>query len=264
LNTDSVGAYFSKSIIDKNPDCFPLNFTPQIHAAHEQIYPSTIWREIAGCYTAKGDEEYLLIGNFASNGFSDCTGVDTTGYFIFVDDVTLMADKIVKSDTLLCEGEPLIVDGSLLRNEYKLFPNWKYKWNDGNTSSTRRLDKPGNYTLTVNLKDCVNDVYNFTITNKKCNCEPFIPTAFTPNGDLLNDIFLPKITCTNTQMSDYNFSIYDRWGTRVFYTQDINLGWDGKIKAVKATMGVYVYQVQYKISGSTKYSTAKGTVNLLQ
>ena len=74
--------------------------------------------------------------------------------------------------------------------------------------------------------------------------QPFIPllipNAFTPNGDGKNDIFrIPP----GTNFSLKEFSIYNRWGERVFVTTDINTGWDGRIKGVHQSSGVYVYKI---------------------
>ncbi|MDP4262580.1 MAG: gliding motility-associated C-terminal domain-containing protein [Bacteroidota bacterium] len=68
----------------------------------------------------------------------------------------------------------------------------------------------------------------------------FMPTAFTPNGDGLNDIYrIPE----GVRMSLTDFSIYDRWGNRVFRTNDLNKGWDGKSGGIKIDSGVFVYIV---------------------
>jgi gliding motility-associated-like protein len=50
------------------------------------------------------------------------------------------------------------------------------------------------------------------------------PTAFTPNGDNLNDVFIPSHTGI---ISNYELKIYNRWGNLVFNTNNINTGWDG-------------------------------------
>lgn len=87
-----------------------------------------------------------------------------------------------------------------------------------------------------------------------------MPNAFSPNGDDLNDVF--KLMPDNTHFKLLNFSIYDRWGNRVFYTEDVNEGWDGTYKNKAADMGVYYYYVAYAI-GAKNY-TLKGDVSLIR
>jgi gliding motility-associated-like protein len=86
-----------------------------------------------------------------------------------------------------------------------------------------------------------------------------MPSAFTPNGDGLNDVFrIPPHVSINLK----EFSIYDRWGNKVFTTQDVHKGWDGTLGGQPATPGVYIYTV----TGSNEKGNVfvKGTVLLLR
>ena len=69
----------------------------------------------------------------------------------------------------------------------------------------------------------------------------YIPTAFTPNRDGKNDVFIPIMRSVN----EYNFSIYDRFGGIVFETDDQSKGWNGKVFDNNfALAGHYVYSVK--------------------
>ncbi len=75
--------------------------------------------------------------------------------------------------------------------------------------------------------------------------EIFIPNAFHPNGEILeNQIFKPIFSYLNNQ--NYQFLIYNRWGEVVFSTNDINEGWDGTSKGRIAHAGVYIYLLIYQ------------------
>lgn len=52
----------------------------------------------------------------------------------------------------------------------------------------------------------------------------YVPTAFTPNGDGLNDVFYIE----GYPMKVMEFWVYNRWGEQLFYTQDPKSGWDGR------------------------------------
>lgn len=72
------------------------------------------------------------------------------------------------------------------------------------------------------------------------DCTVFIPNAFSPNGDGINDVFLPLSDC---EYEYFHMRIYDRWGELV-YSTDTYAGWDGSFKSV-VTPGVYVYVLDY-------------------
>ncbi len=69
----------------------------------------------------------------------------------------------------------------------------------------------------------------------------FLPNAFTPNGDGLNDVFV-GVGLTD-YLLDFRMNIFDRWGGLIFSSKDAQGGWDGG----SAPAGVYVYTVQYRV-----------------
>jgi gliding motility-associated-like protein len=86
-----------------------------------------------------------------------------------------------------------------------------------------------------------------------------IPTGFTPNGDGLNDDFKPLGPAEYS--TEYQMTIWNRWGQEVFRSTDPLLGWDGRYKGTEATTGVYAYVITYKnIYNEAKL--AKGNVTL--
>ena len=76
-----------------------------------------------------------------------------------------------------------------------------------------------------------------------CNETTFyVPNAFTPNDDLINDHFTPK----GTNYKYYEMSIYNRWGEQIFFTRNIMTGWDGTFKGRLCPGDVYVYLIVYQ------------------
>jgi len=71
----------------------------------------------------------------------------------------------------------------------------------------------------------------------------FIPSAFTPNDDGLNDLFHP--VTQRTVLEPYSLTIYDRWGQIVFETRDPSRGWDGKKNGNFCLPGIYSYVIKY-------------------
>ena len=84
----------------------------------------------------------------------------------------------------------------------------------------------------------------------------YVPSAFTPNADTRNDIFKPKLPggCT----LEY-FTIYNRWGQKIFSTSVPGVGWDGKLKGLNQSPGTYVWICRYRF-GNGEAINEKGTV----
>ncbi|HLG04056.1 MAG TPA: PKD domain-containing protein [Bacteroidia bacterium] len=79
----------------------------------------------------------------------------------------------------------------------------------------------------------------------------YVPNAFTPNGDGLNDNFLPSMY--NIQEDTYELQIFDRWGNLIYKTDNVAQGWDGRVKNKTeiAMQDVYVWKINVKdFSGS--------------
>lgn len=75
----------------------------------------------------------------------------------------------------------------------------------------------------------------------------YVPSAFTPNNDGKNDVFIPKYS--ELSKDDYSMMIYDKWGEKVFATNDITEGWKGSKNNsdnIIAGAGVYIYKIIYK------------------
>ncbi len=89
----------------------------------------------------------------------------------------------------------------------------------------------------------------------------YVPTAFTPTHDDRNEIFKPDVT--NVQKEYYHFSIYNRWGEKVFETHDPTQGWDGTKNGKPCPIGVYVFKVGGKFLNGDDVGT-EGVVTLIK
>ena len=137
----------------------------------------------------------------------------------------------------------LFIDKSV--QEFTVITKWFWEFEDGFSSHDQNtkhsFTEIGNFNVTLaieNLYGCVD-----TIT-KRVIVEEFllyIPNSFTPQGDKINDIFLPK----GIGIKDYELKIYSRWGENFFTSNDLNIGWDGTLdrKDRIAQLGMYVYLI---------------------
>jgi gliding motility-associated-like protein len=97
---------------------------------------------------------------------------------------------------------------------------------------------------------------------RKRPCEQsniYIPNAFSPNGDGKNDVLYVR----GNGITQIYFAVYDRWGQKVFETNDITKGWDGKFKGARLDPAVFGYYAEGVCPGNEKFFK-KGNVTLLR
>jgi gliding motility-associated-like protein len=115
------------------------------------------------------------------------------------------------------------------------------------------------YTITItDPKTCITvDTLQMLVLKKPGY---YLPTAFTPNGDGLNDIVRPYLVGMKSLKS---FSIFNRWGNLIFYSTKEGEGWDGKSKGVPQDGGVYVWMLEF-YTNDNKLITEKGTITVIR
>lgn len=127
------------------------------------------------------------------------------------------------------------------------------------------VDEVGTYSLqliTSNVFGCKDTLKkNVYLTVHEAG-KIYVPNAFTPTTTPeLNDLFKPVLTSVDP--ADYLFAIYNRWGEKVFETNDISQGWDGNYLGFSAPLGVYVYRIKGSYYSSEDYH-AEGVFLLLK
>jgi len=115
------------------------------------------------------------------------------------------------------------------------------------------LSSPGTYLLQTFAGNCYR---KDTIEVGTCSTKLFVPNAFTPNNDGLNDEFLP----VGTQIYNFTLTIFNRWGETVFISNDLKTGWNG----ASAQSGTYFYEITYQNAKGTKNFYKKGLLELLR
>jgi len=134
----------------------------------------------------------------------------------------------------------------------------KYRWQNGTTTNQFTAFTPGKYWVTA-ISSC-NAIIDSVNVHDNCTPDVFIPSAFTPNNDGLNDVFrIPEINGQHL----LNLNIYNRYGQLIFYTDNASDGWDGTINGTPQTTGTYIYITRYSdLAG--KLHILKGTVSLIR
>ncbi len=121
----------------------------------------------------------------------------------------------------------------------------------------------GNIAYTLNIVDTngckANGKISITVIP---NYQLYVPNAFTPNGDGNNDLF--EIYGNKKVWKELSISIFNRWGEKVFESNDIQFFWDGTYKGVLQNPGVYVYQLNLSYINGYFLPVQKGSLTLIR
>jgi gliding motility-associated-like protein len=160
-----------------------------------------------------------------------------------------------KQDSLVCFGTSYpIVFGNNFENIF-----WDKQKNSKDTFWINDANVH-NYQITYKFdKDCILDG-NIKIDRKDCD-ELFAPSAFSPNGDQINDEFRPYPLPSQKMVS---FSVFDRWGSLVFESNQNITAWDGNFRNQPCSLGAYTFAVNYFDLKSTTTKTMFGNVMLMR
>jgi gliding motility-associated-like protein len=139
-----------------------------------------------------------------------------------------------------------------------------YTFSDGSQGRTYLVE--GSETLELSFTDgCY--VYNKALDIEliDCLCPLFVPNAFTPDEDGLNDIFKPVADCP---VEDYHLRIFNRLGTLIFESRNINFGWNGRSpnENYYAENELYLYHIVYaqRLDGLLNPKELSGHLTLLR
>jgi gliding motility-associated-like protein len=177
-----------------------------------------------------------------------CPGSDTT----IVDNVEQPPSDFLPADTFICSNFPVKLDS---KNVFST-----YLWNTGSTNKYITVTKPGIYSLTISdINDCI-ATDSTIVKDSACKEAVYVPSAFTPNGDGKNDIFKPVIFGIVLQ---YQFLIYNRWGQKVFESNNPSAGWDGTLNSAPQQSGTFIWQLQVQLNGESLIKES-GTLVLIR
>jgi gliding motility-associated-like protein len=140
-----------------------------------------------------------------------------------------------------------------------------YRWSPGDTTQSIVIQEAGMYIVEMESPaGCLgsDSVYVKLTTEEIPETHLFLPNAFTPNGDGVNDTFLPLYN--GNDLSHFTMEVYDRWGGRIFRSENILFGWDGKKNGNPCPGGVYVYKIVFSVDGVPGNQERVGTVMLVR
>ena len=158
----------------------------------------------------------------------------------------------IGNDTTICQ------DSSITLSAYQL--QTSYFWSNGDTTPFIIVSQSGSYQV-IDSNACGSYTTSVTVTTRECSCKIDIPTAFSPNNDGRNDFYHILTQCP---LRNFQFDIYDRWGQRLFSTNNLMDKWDGTYRGVPQPLGVYVYYLKYTDPYSNTVHNQAGNVTLVR
>ncbi len=195
-----------------------------------------------------------IIYNVAVTDSNTCVNYDSV--LVVVQDIPY----IYLNDTTIIVGEEIIINHSAEDGvSYNWSPPDGLSCTDCPNPTINTLD-PITYTVVmIDSLGCyiVEQDIDIEIRNE---FTVDVPTAFTPNGDFVNDIVYVRGWGIKELIE---FSIYNRWGQLMFKSNDMNYGWDGKFKGKPQNMDTYVFYVKVKFYND-QIVDKKGTFNLFR
>jgi gliding motility-associated-like protein len=141
-----------------------------------------------------------------------------------------------------------------------------YLWNTADSTQSIVIQAEGKYLVEMESQiGCIGrDSIYIKVIEDEIPPETyiFIPNAFSPNGDGVNDVF--RVMYEGFSIVDFRISIFDRWGGEVYFGDGISLGWDGKKNGKECPGGVYVYKIVFSLDGVAGNQERVGTVMLVR
>jgi len=260
---------------------------------NEQLDPSNCWHHVV--FVRRNDIHTLYLDgvlareqstvsrvdisnpniNLVISG-SPCLGIQDLPYQGFIDELRIYAralneneipdlavpiDEILTSDTLIFLGNSVdIVSSASCANSFNWSPTQGVA-NPTAPNTTVTPDETTVYSLFYNQEECVasDSIRISVIDPAELDCEQlFMANGFTPNGDSHNDTY--GISNPFALEEFVSIEILDRWGGRVFYSDDKFAQWNGTFQGTELNPGVYLYRVFYRCSGVEQVRTGSVTM----
>lgn len=208
-----------------------------------------------GTYTVS----YTLVSNFG------CVYGDT-----LVDYITVyrqpLASAGVEEQTVVLPNTGFEFQNYSVGNDYNLWTFGEFGWSEEiEPEYDFPVDVPGVFEVSLYVENeigCADSTRIQVFISQEI--EVYIPNAFTPDGDGINEYF--SVTGFDIDRSDYSMWIYSRWGEAVFSTTDFDQGWDGSHQSGDYYVpdGLYVYRIETRSLTTGEEAVFTGHVTILR
>lgn len=251
-NTNSVGVYFSKTIINNEASHAPLTFIPQI-TAEGYHFNTDDWVKVTGTYKATGEENYIIIGNFNTDENTSIIDLENGSSefksYLLIDDVSLFQCPTISVLTEVVNETNNLANGSITITASGGAGNYKYSLDNINFQTNNVFTglTSGNYTVYVKDENACPSTTNVNLNGTlsiKNNSITNIVSVF-PNP-FQKEIHI-KSKLINTKQ--VRIKMYDILGKQVFQT-DVNNYQNEIIISPEINKGIYFFKLT--IDGSSE------------
>lgn len=222
------------------------------------------WTPDPNILTGQGTDSVDVLAtadiNFMVVGLNDRGCRDTAFAYVDVTTISPPLDIVAIPDSIFVgQSSQLLATDSI---------NYTYEWQPDTTLSAYDIFNPvarprqtTTYYLTVSNLLCSRDdsVIVFIKAPICDNPVVFVPNAFSPNNDGRNDVLMVN----GNNITEMTMAIYNRWGQKVFETNDQNIGWDGTFRGATLPPDVYGYYMSCSCEGGGRLFL-KGNITLLR
>ena len=237
-----------------------INFSlgPDLSVCEGEVIALSVPNGYSANWSNGSVDDQIVVGSTGTYSVTVTNGNCQTQDDLFLEVIPLPTVEL-PNDTGVClnlseTGFPLFAGPDL--------PSVDYLWSTGSTEHTILVQTPGTYSVVAtNTGGCI--AWDSVKIENTCESQVYFPSAFTPNGDGLNDVFLPQ----GFQVEEYEIMIFNRWGELLFRSSEITQGWDGTFQGQLSPQGVYVWRAKYRIkdkAGFKRKYEPIGKVTLLR
>ncbi|MEL6925969.1 MAG: PKD domain-containing protein, partial [Bacteroidota bacterium] len=155
-------------------------------------------------------------------------------------------------------------DAIQLQNRSEGYDRSEWTFSDGHISTEVapywHFDTPGSYSVSLRVTSSIGCEDSTTqLVEVQPVFDIFVPNAFSPNGDDVNDRFRAYVYCP---LQDFELKVFDRWGQQLFESSDVEIGWDGRLHGIAYEPGVYAWVISFWADGQQQ--VLSGDVTLVK
>jgi len=208
------------------------------------------------CFNNPGN--YIITGTLKDT-LSDCQNTKT----LSINAYPVPVAEFVYSPERPIEGLETVIFTNNSKGEDQTNWNWFFINNDGyrsfNENTSYFFGDAGVYPVAFIVKNtwgCSDSMVK--IIKVELDFNVYVPNVFSPNADGRNDIFLPTLR----GIKFYKLTIFNRWGEKIFETDDVLMGWDGTLNGKDCKNDAYTWKIYVSaLNGDMKQLTGHVTLN---
>lgn len=233
---------------------------------------ATDWLQFSTCFQADVPAKHFAIsldrGDFEIEPPCEIDPEDIFSafhhYHVDLDQFSLQAFPLeVDTSLTLCEETQISVDLYEVANT-PVQEGINFIWSDGYEGATRTISQEDIYEIEARLS-CGSFPIVLKVNTADCNNNFYVPNAFSPNNDNVND-YLQVFLSPDPPITEYLFSVFDRWGNVVYRSNNIQDRWDGKRAGRALPSGHYVWTLEFKMILPTQQKMVQesGSLNIVR